>query len=174
MATFRYRIGRWAFRRRRHVGGLWLGVLVPAVAAAALAPAGEEEDLAMPGTESQKAFDLLDAVRTIAAGDTLLSPAATRSRVARFLATPDDAAPHDTEQLAVLTPRERETVALVATGLSDQEIAERMFLSPFTVRAHVQRAMTKLEARDRAQLVVIAYRTGLARATSDGGTDRRS
>jgi DNA-binding NarL/FixJ family response regulator len=66
--------------------------------------------------------------------------------------------------VAVLTPREREMVVLVATGLSNQEIAERMFLSPFTVRAHVQRAMTKLDARDRAQLVVIACRTGLARA----------
>ncbi|MFE7569750.1 response regulator [Streptomyces sp. NPDC057539] len=119
------------------------------------------------------AEDLLHAVRTIAAGDTLLSPAATRSLVARFLATPD-APPHRPEQLAVLTPREREMVALVATGLSNQEIAERMFLSPFTVRAHVQRAMTKLEARDRAQLVVIAYRTGLAHATHDGGTDRLS
>ncbi|GAA2327492.1 response regulator transcription factor [Streptomyces cuspidosporus] len=119
------------------------------------------------------AEDLLDAVRTIAAGDTLLSPAATRSLVARFLATPD-APPHRPEQLALLTPREREMVALVATGLSNQEIAERMFLSPFTVRAHVQRAMTKLEARDRAQLVVIAYRTGLAHAAPDGGTDRLS
>ncbi|MEU5339421.1 response regulator transcription factor [Streptomyces sp. NPDC020766] len=117
------------------------------------------------------AEDLLNAVRTIADGDTLLSPAATRSLVTRFLATPEDA-PHHPERLAVLTPREREMVALVATGLSNQEIAERMFLSPFTVRAHVQRAMTKLEARDRAQLVVIAYRTGLARAASDGGTDQ--
>jgi DNA-binding NarL/FixJ family response regulator len=115
------------------------------------------------------AEDLLDAVRTIADGDTLLSPAATRSLVARFLATPDDA-PSRHPELAVLTPREREMVALVATGLSNQEIAERMFLSPFTVRAHVQRAMTKLEARDRAQLVVIAYRTGLAHAAPDGGT----
>lgn len=88
--------------------------------------------------------------------------------VARFLATPDNAQPHHAEQLAVLTPREREMVALVATGLSNQEIAERMFLSPFTVRAHVQRAMTKLEARDRAQLVVIAYRTGLAAAGENG------
>ena len=117
------------------------------------------------------AEDLLDAVRTIAGGDTLLSPAATRSLVARFLATPD-AAPPNHPELAVLTPREREMVALVATGLSNQEIAERMFLSPFTVRAHVQRAMTKLEARDRAQLVVIAYRTGLAHAAPDSGTDR--
>lgn len=100
-------------------------------------------------------------MRTVADGDTLLSPAATRSLVTRFLATPDAPRPHDPDRLAVLTPREREMVALVATGLSNQEIAERMFLSPFTVRAHVQRAMTKLEARDRAQLVVIAYRTGL-------------
>ncbi|MEO3826156.1 response regulator transcription factor [Actinomadura sp. B10D3] len=113
------------------------------------------------------AEDLADAVRTIADGDTLLSPAATRSLVARFLAAPDGV-PHDPERLAVLTPREREMVALVATGLSNQEIAEQMFLSPFTVRAHVQRAMTKLEARDRAQLVVIAYRTGLVRAAPDG------
>ncbi|MFF4089704.1 response regulator [Streptomyces nigra] len=111
------------------------------------------------------AEELADAVRTIAAGDTLLSPAATRSLVARFLATPDDPPADESERLAQLTPREREMVALVATGLSNQEIAERMFLSPFTVRAHVQRAMTKLEARDRAQLVVVAYRTGLARVT---------
>ncbi|WP_129841095.1 response regulator transcription factor [Streptomyces sp. RFCAC02] len=120
------------------------------------------------------AGELADAVRTIAAGDTLLSPAATRSLVARFLATPGEAPPHRPEQLAALTPREREMVALVATGLSNQEIAERMVLSPFTVRAHVQRAMTKLDARDRAQLVVIAYRTGLAHAAPDGGADRPS
>ncbi|MDQ0812219.1 DNA-binding NarL/FixJ family response regulator [Streptomyces sp. B3I7] len=113
------------------------------------------------------AEELAEAVRTIADGETLLSPAATRSLVVRFLATPDDATPHDSARLAVLTPREREMVALVATGLSNHEIAERTFLSPFTVRAHVQRAMTKLEARDRAQLVVIAYRTGLAQAGPD-------
>ena len=110
------------------------------------------------------ADELLNAVRTIAEGETLLSPGATRSLVARFLAMPDDASTHHPDELAVLTPREREMVALVAHGLSNQEIAERMFVSPFTVRAHVQRAMTKLHARDRAQLVVIAYQTGLARA----------
>ena len=104
---------------------------------------------------------LLDAVRTVADGETLLSPAATRSLVARFLATPDSAPPPEAERLAALTPREREMVALVATGLSNLEIADRTFLSPFTVRAHVQRAMTKLDARDRAQLVVIAYQSGL-------------
>lgn len=116
------------------------------------------------------AEDLVDAVRTIAAGETLLSPAATRSVVARFLATPVAASPPAPERLAVLTPREREMVALVATGLSNHEIAERMHLSPFTVRAHVQRAMTKLHARDRAQLVVIAYQAGLVSAASDGGS----
>ena len=112
------------------------------------------------------AGDLLDAIRSIAAGDTLLSPAATRSLVTRFLATPTASEAYDIEQLAALTPREREMVALVATGLSNLEIADRMYLSPFTVRAHVQRAMTKLHARDRAQLVVIAYQPGLARARS--------
>ncbi|RSD14073.1 response regulator transcription factor [Amycolatopsis eburnea] len=114
------------------------------------------------GIEAQ---GLLDAVRTIASGDTLLSPAATRSLVARFLATPADTPPRDPERLAALTPREREMVALVATGLSNVEIADRMYLSPFTVRAHVQRAMSKLDARDRAQLVVIAYQTGLVAGT---------
>ncbi|MEU9607720.1 response regulator transcription factor [Streptomyces sp. NPDC048057] len=114
---------------------------------------------------------LLDAVRTVAEGDTLLSQAATRSLVARFLAMPGEAPSYHPDQLAVLTPRERETVAMAATGLSNQEIADRMCLSPFTVRAHVQRAMTKLNARDRAQLVVIAYQTGLVQATPEGGTD---
>ncbi|GGB24121.1 DNA-binding response regulator [Flexivirga endophytica] len=109
------------------------------------------------------AADLINAVRTIAEGETLLSPAATRSLVQRFLATPaDDERSPVPEELAILTPREREMVAHVATGRSNEEIAEQMYLSPFTVRAHVQRAMTKLHARDRAQLVVIAYRTGLA------------
>jgi DNA-binding NarL/FixJ family response regulator len=112
-----------------------------------------------------EAHGLLDAVRTIANGDTLLSPAATRSLVARFLATPAETPPRDPERLAALTPREREMVALVATGLSNVEIADRMYLSPFTVRAHVQRAMSKLDARDRAQLVVIAYQTGLVAGT---------
>ncbi|MFC7513083.1 response regulator [Streptomyces thermocarboxydus] len=118
------------------------------------------------------AEDLADAVRTVAEGETLLSPAATRSLVARFLAAPRR--PRAGRRLDVLTPREREMVALVATGLSNQEIAERTVLSPFTVRAHVQRAMTKLEARDRAQLVVIAYRTGLARVTPEDGAGRSS
>ncbi|MEU2990580.1 response regulator [Streptomyces griseoincarnatus] len=120
------------------------------------------------------AEDLADAVRTVAEGETLLSPAATRSLVARFLAAPAGTPSQDAGRLAVLTPREREMVALVATGLSNQEIAERMVLGPFTVRAHVQRAMTKLEARGRAQLVVIAYRTGLARVTPEDEAGRPS
>lgn len=110
------------------------------------------------------AGDLIDAVRTTASGERLLSPAATRSLVERFLAVPEHTPSRQPEELAALTPREREMVGLVATGLSNLEIADRMYLSPFTVRAHVQRAMTKLHARDRAQLVVIAYRTGLAEA----------
>ena len=113
---------------------------------------------------------LLDAVRTTAAGDTLLSPAATRSLVERFLASPEESPGRKPVRLADLTPREHEMVVLVATGLSNIEIADRMYLSPFTVRAHVQRAMTKLEARDRAQLVVIAYQTGLA-DTGRGSAD---
>ncbi len=115
------------------------------------------------------AGELLDAVRTVAAGDTLLSPAATRSLVARFLSTPDPGSRARPEQIAELTPREREMVTLVATGLSNQEIAEQVYVSPFTVRAHVQRAMTKLGAQNRAQLVVVAYQSGLA--TVAGGED---
>ena len=114
------------------------------------------------------AAELLDAVRTVAAGDTLLSPAATRSLVARFLATPEARPTPSSEHLDSLTPREREVVALVATGRSNDEIADRMTVSPFTVRAHLQRAMTKLQARSRAQLVVIAYQSGLVRAGEDG------
>ncbi|MGY0501676.1 response regulator [Nocardia sp. FBN12] len=113
------------------------------------------------------AAELLAAVRTIADGETLLSPAATRSLIARFLATPTHDA-HTSELLDALTPREREMTMLVATGLSNNEIAEQLFVSPFTVRAHVQRAMNKLQARDRAQLVVIAHRTGLVNRASDG------
>ncbi|TMR04327.1 response regulator transcription factor [Actinomadura soli] len=107
---------------------------------------------------------LLDGIRTVASGDALLSGAATRSLIGRFLAAPEPGAelavPDD---LAALTAREREVTLLVADGKSDTEIAEELFVSPLTVRTHVQRAKMKLGARDRAQLVVIAYRTGLAR-----------
>ncbi|MEU8922966.1 response regulator transcription factor [Kitasatospora sp. NPDC048545] len=106
--------------------------------------------------------ELLAAVRTVAAGDALLSPAATRAVIDRLLAQPDrGAGGAASERLAVLTAREREVMSMAATGLTNEEIAERMFVSPFTVRTHVHRAMSKLDARDRAQLVAIAYQSGL-------------
>ena len=107
---------------------------------------------------------LLEGIRTVAAGDTLLSPTATRALVARFLAASDPPSPPPAiDRLAALTAREREIMALVAEGRSNTEIADRLVVSPLTVRTHVQRAMTKLRARDRTQLVVIAYQSGLVR-----------
>jgi DNA-binding NarL/FixJ family response regulator len=109
--------------------------------------------------------ELLDAIRVVAGGDALLSPRATRSLIARFLAQPGPGTPAEADRtLDVLTDREREMVALVAHGLSNDDIAGRLFLSPLTVKTHVNRAMSKLGARDRAQLVVLAYQTGLVRA----------
>ncbi|WP_316525888.1 response regulator transcription factor [Kitasatospora brasiliensis] len=106
--------------------------------------------------------ELLAAVRTVAAGEPLLSPAATRAVIDQLLAHPEPASAAPTnERLSVLTAREREVMSMAATGLTNEEIAERMFVSPFTVRTHVHRAMSKLDARDRAQLVAIAYQTGL-------------
>jgi DNA-binding NarL/FixJ family response regulator len=105
--------------------------------------------------------ELLEAVRTVAAGDSLLSPTATRSLITRFLAQPQRSGTADPARLDVLTPRERDLMGLVALGLSNDEIAERLFLSPLTVKTHINRAMAKLGARDRAQLVVIAYQCGL-------------
>jgi DNA-binding NarL/FixJ family response regulator len=108
--------------------------------------------------------DLLTGIRTIAAGEALLSPQATRALVARFLAGPDPGrAPELVGSLAELTARERELMALAAEGHSNDEIAAMLCLSPHTVRTHIHRTMMKLHARDRAQLVVIAYQTGLVR-----------
>jgi DNA-binding NarL/FixJ family response regulator len=107
--------------------------------------------------------DLLDAIRVVAAGEALLSPKATRSLIARFLDQPEPGALPAPAKLDGLTDREREVLALVAGGLSNDEIAERLYVSPLTAKTHVNRAMTKLGARDRAQLVVIAYQTGLVR-----------
>jgi DNA-binding NarL/FixJ family response regulator len=103
--------------------------------------------------------DLLRAVRAAAAGDALLSPSVTRRLVEEFAtrAKPAGLAP----ELGLLTDREREVMALVAAGLSNDEIAARLFVSPATAKTHVSRAMIKLNARDRAQLVVFAYETGL-------------
>ncbi|OLE24807.1 MAG: DNA-binding response regulator [Actinobacteria bacterium 13_1_20CM_3_71_11] len=107
-----------------------------------------------------KPAELLRAVRLVAAGDALLSPSVTRRVVREFAGSTRRAArPHP--QLPALTDRERETVVLVAEGLSHEEIAERMLISPATARTHVSRAITKLGARDRAQLVVFAYQSGL-------------
>jgi DNA-binding NarL/FixJ family response regulator len=104
--------------------------------------------------------ELLQAIRVVADGDALLAPRITRRLISQFTIRRTAAKAAD-EQLAVLTDREREVLALVGQGLSNQEIGAELFLSPATARTHVSRAMTKLRARDRAQLVVIAYRTGL-------------
>jgi len=116
--------------------------------------------------------ELLQAVRVVARGDALLAPSVTRSLIAAFTAGhsgPGDgpavrprAEPGAPPGLATLTDREREVVALVAAGLSNDEIAGRLVVSPLTAKTHVSRAMTKLAARDRAQLVVLAYTHGLA------------
>ncbi|MDO0932199.1 response regulator transcription factor [Streptomyces sp. DG2A-72] len=108
--------------------------------------------------------ELLAAIRTVAGGEALLSPKATQGLIARFMASPEDRPAATTAQLDALTGREREVLGLVATGLSNDDIAERLYVSTSTAKTHVNRAMTKLGARDRAQLVVIAYQTGLARA----------
>ncbi|PMR61252.1 DNA-binding response regulator [Verrucosispora sp. ts21] len=104
--------------------------------------------------------ELLHAIRVVAAGEALLAPRITRRLIGQFTArrTAADAAQ---ERLAVLTDREREVLALVGRGLNNDEIGGELFLSPATARTHVSRAMAKLGARDRAQLVVIAYQTGL-------------
>ncbi|MGB2567879.1 response regulator [Micromonospora citrea] len=107
--------------------------------------------------------ELLDAIRTVAAGDALLSPKATRGLIARFLAQPEPEPQTGPERLRVLTEREREVVTLVAAGLSNEQIADRLVVSPLTAKTHVNRAMMKLGARDRAQLVVVAYQSGLVR-----------
>lgn len=116
--------------------------------------------------------ELLNAIRIAAGGEALLSPAATKGLIARFLAQEgtgdgDGPDPARAERLAALTVREREVLVQVAGGHSNDEIAERLEVSPLTVKTHVNRAMAKLGARDRAQLVVIAYETGLVRPRVD-------
>lgn len=107
--------------------------------------------------------ELLAAIRTVARGDALLSATATRALIARFLAQPVQAPAGSGQTLEALTVREREVVVQVAAGKSNEEIAEQLYLSPLTVRTHVHRAMAKLGTRDRAQLVVLAYQSGLVR-----------
>jgi DNA-binding NarL/FixJ family response regulator len=115
--------------------------------------------------------ELLNAIRVAAAGEALLSPAATKGLIATFLAqggTADDRRTGEASQrLSVLTVREREVLVLVAGGRSNDEIAEQLTVSPLTVKTHVNRAMAKLGARDRAQLVVTAYESGLVRPRTE-------
>ncbi|GAB2835624.1 response regulator transcription factor [Actinoallomurus bryophytorum] len=110
--------------------------------------------------------DLLQGLGVVMRGDALLSPAVTRQLITEFVARPPDAL--GAAGLEALTNREREVVALAAHGLSNAEIAASMVLSPTTAKTHVSRAMTKLGARDRAQLVVFAYQSGLVSARDPG------
>jgi len=103
--------------------------------------------------------DFLHAIRVAARGDALLAPSITRKLIDRYVAHP---LPRDTAALAQLTNRERQAVTLVAQGRSNEQIAAHMAISAVTAKTHINRAMTKLNARDRAQLVVIAYESGLA------------
>ncbi len=105
---------------------------------------------------------LLEAIKVVAAGDALLTPSATRALLASLDGS-SGGLPIDEETVKFLTAREREVVGLVGQGLSNDEIGEALYMSPLTAKTHVSRAMTKLHARDRAQLVVIALRTGLTR-----------
>ena len=112
---------------------------------------------------------LLQAIRTVAEGESLLSPAATTALIERFLAQPAPLPGAVVPGPSVeLTAREREITALVGTGLSNAEIAERLTISAATAKTHVNRAMMKTGARDRAQLVVFAYETGLVSRRTDG------
>lgn len=103
---------------------------------------------------------LAEAIRVIARGDALLAPAVTRRLITEFASRPEVRRAHP-QELEALTEREREVLSLVAQGLSNDEIAKHLFISPTTAKTHVSRVMTKLTARDRAQLVVIAYEAGL-------------
>ena len=103
--------------------------------------------------------DLVQAVRTVAAGDALLAPSVTRRLLERFATVPDPAGA--AQRLAELTPREHEVLTLVGSGLTNAEIAEELVVSPLTAKTHVSRVMIKLGARDRVQLAIEAYETGL-------------
>ncbi|MFC5180705.1 response regulator [Actinomadura harenae] len=107
-------------------------------------------------------LDLLDAVRVVAAGDALLAPGITRRLIEEFAARPEpDPSPATPAALDAITDREREVLVLVAKGLTNAEIAERLYIGPGTAKTHVRRLLAKLGARDRVQLVIIAYQTGL-------------
>jgi DNA-binding NarL/FixJ family response regulator len=114
--------------------------------------------------------ELLQALRVVMGGDAMMSPAVTRRLISEFVARPPDAAA--SADMEALTNREREVVALVAHGLSNDEIADALVLSSATAKTHVSRAMTKLGARDRAQLVVFAYQAGLVAPRAPGQARR--
>ena len=105
--------------------------------------------------------DLLSAIRLVAAGESLLAPSITKRLIEAYIAQPEQAAAITPEGLDELSPRELEVLGLVARGSTNREIAEALVLSPLTVKTHVSRILTKLRARDRVQLVVIAYQAGL-------------
>ncbi|MEU9093819.1 response regulator [Streptomyces sp. NPDC087901] len=104
---------------------------------------------------------LVAAVRLVQSGDALLAPSITRRLIERFASREEPGAPTVHRELSDLTPRELEVLRLLATGLSNAELAERLFLSPTTVKTHVGRILSKLDLRDRVQAVVLAYETGL-------------
>ena len=120
----------------------------------ATAPAGSWSKTPDPRT-------WFEAVRVVAAGDSLISPSMTRRLIEEFATNAKPSRP--AKELDVLTDREREVLALVAGGLTNDEIGQRLYVSPATARTHVSRIMTKLAARDRTQLVVLGYETGLVR-----------
>ena len=115
--------------------------------------------------KGSKPAELAGALRAVAAGDAHLSPAATRRLIARFRAQPQPNVP-SRQALVNLTAREREVMTLVARGLDNYDIAERCFISPATVKTHLNRTMRKLDARDRAQLVAMCYQLGLVAAVT--------
>jgi DNA-binding NarL/FixJ family response regulator len=140
--------------------------------------AAEDEGMAFPSlragasaflVQETEPAELVRAVRLVARGEPMLSPSVTRRLIAQYVSQPDLTEP-STEQLEELTKREREVVALVARGLSNHEIAEHLVITPGTAKTHVSRAMVKLHARDRAQLVVMAYEGGLASPRAEART----
>lgn len=111
--------------------------------------------------------ELLEGVRVVARGDALLAPSVTRRLIAQVIEQPGRGPSTDRTRLAALTDREQEVLGCVAVGLSNEEIGEQLYLSPLTVKTHVSRILSKVGARDRTQLVVIAYESGLV--TPGGG-----
>lgn len=111
-----------------------------------------------------KPANLLSAIRTVAGGESLLSPGATKALIGRVLRQPDPTGPVPAA-LAALTDREREVLTLIGRGLNNAELAVELVISPLTAKTYVSRLLTKLDVRDRAQLVIAAYESGLVRVT---------